>query len=112
MATVSRKTPSSTPKTMASVLMATKTESREIMYHSLVTMVSRSMEMVGTRLLVTVQTTMTILGSQFLPDSENNHLSGNKASGNGEFDLEDLNEDCDNNRWTGNTGLANIFCIR
>lgn len=44
--------------------------------------------------------------------SENNHLSGNKASGNGEFDFKDLNVDCDNNRWTGNTGLANIFCIR
>jgi len=51
-------------------------------------------------------------GIAVLAGSENNNLSFNNASGNGEFDFKDLNVDCDNNRWTGNTGLANIFCIR
>jgi len=35
--------------------------------------------------------------------STGNHVNGNTALGNGAFDLEDLNPNCDNNKWNGNT---------
>ncbi len=38
------------------------------------------------------------------PNGRNNVLIRNSAGGNGVFDLWDSNPDCDNNRWSGNTG--------
>lgn len=52
--------------------------------------------------------------------SLNNTLSGNNASGNGSadtegnggFDLEDDNPNCDNNAWTNNAGLNSQPCVQ
>ena len=45
--------------------------------------------------------------------STGNHVNGNTALGNGSFDLDDDNLNCDNNKWNGNTFVSrNQTCIQ
>lgn len=52
-------------------------------------------------------------GIQMELDATGNFIKSNTAKNNGDFDLEDLNPDCDNNKWsTNNFGSANpLTCI-